>query len=116
MKKLILACLLLFPTQAIAENVCATAYFSKPLSIMASGERINQSHYKNTIALSWDIGRKYKFGDLFQLTTKDGTFLVRYSDRMPAYHRNKVDFLMSSNKECKKWGKQKGNLQLIRRK
>lgn len=82
---------------------------------MANGERIHSGHFKNVVALSPDLAQKFKFGDVFQLKMKDLVYIVEYRDRMPSMHRKKIDLLLGSGKECRSFGKRKGELILLRR-
>lgn len=117
MKKTILACLMLFPLTVSAEMVTVTAYTSlKRACVMASGEKIKQDHFMNVIALSPDLAKRFKFGDVFKLKVKGSVYVVEYKDNMPDYHRNKIDFLLPSQKDCMEFGRQKGELTLIKRK
>jgi hypothetical protein len=110
MKRLMLVCLLLFPTQAIAENVTVTAYYYRPTATMASGEKIKKEHYGKVIALSSDLAKGKKFGEEFQLKINNIIYHVTYLDRMPNWHKRKIDFLLPSNQECKRFGVKKGEL------
>jgi hypothetical protein len=115
MKKLILTCILLIPTIVGAENVTVTGYHSKPNCVMASTKKITTGHYGNVIALSPDLARRFRFGEKFQLKINGEVYIVEYWDRMPHPQIKSVDLLLPSSKSCKRLGRSKGELTLIKR-
>ncbi len=104
---------------AIALQVKVTAYTndqrctdSTP-NVTASGLQIKKNHYWGIIALSKDLARGHKFGDLFELKIGDKTYVVEYQDRMSARMRKTVDLLLPSIKDALRFGVKNGELKPI---
>lgn len=99
-----------------AHKVTVTAYTNSPKcadgnpNITASLLRIKQHHYWKVVALSPDLARGYKFGDKFELRVKGKKYMVEFQDVMPRKHKNKIDFLLPSEKKCMEFGRNKGIL------
>jgi 3D (Asp-Asp-Asp) domain-containing protein len=79
-------------------------------NITASLLRIKPQHYWKVIALSRDLARGYEFGDKFELWVNGKKYLVEYQDVMPRKHKNKIDFLLPSERKCREFGLNKGIL------
>jgi 3D (Asp-Asp-Asp) domain-containing protein len=99
-----------------AHKVTVTAYTnslkcadSNP-NVTASLLRIKPKHYWKVIALSRDLAQGYEFGDRFELWVKGKKYLVEYQDVMPLKHKNKIDFLLPSERKCLEFGRNKGIL------
>jgi len=83
--------------------------------VAASGHHICSADYGRVIALSHDLAKKFKFGDLFVLKLHGKSLIVEYLDRVPRKGRKKkVDFLLQSMEECFQFGIQEGELTLIK--
>ncbi|GLI34204.1 hypothetical protein [Desulforhabdus amnigena] len=76
----------------------------------ASSLRIKPEHYRKLVALSPDLAKNYDFGDKFYLVVKGKSHLVEFQDIMPKKHKNKIDFLLPSKRECMKFGVTQGVL------
>jgi 3D (Asp-Asp-Asp) domain-containing protein len=96
------------PKKRRYESVTATAYFSGNKT--ASGLKLGRKHSKRLIALSRDLARGYKFGQIFSLDTREETFEVVFHDIMPSHWKRRVDLYITSSSECKRWGSKKVKL------
>jgi 3D (Asp-Asp-Asp) domain-containing protein len=79
-------------------------------NVTAAAVRIKPSHYQKLIALSRDIAMSYNFGDRFQLWVNKKLYRVTFLDSMSKKHTNKVDLLLPSLQDCRKFGKKTGVL------
>lgn len=79
-------------------------------NIMASGLKINSSHYYRVIALSDDLAKGHRFGDRFELRIGDEVYVVVYEDRMAKRHRRTVDLFLPSLWLARKFGARHGEL------
>jgi 3D (Asp-Asp-Asp) domain-containing protein len=79
-------------------------------NVTASAVRIKPSHYRKLVALSHDIARGYNFGDRFQLWVNKKLYQVTFLDSMSKKHTNKVDLLLPTLQDCRKFGKKSGVL------
>ncbi len=99
-----------------AHQVTVTAYTNSPCctndkpNLTASSLEITPEHYKKIVALSPDLARNYEFGDQFYLHVRGRSYLVEYQDKTSRRHKNRIDFLLPSKKECKKFGITRGTL------
>ena len=84
--------------------------------ITASGHHIIPADHYRLVAFSPDLAKQFKFGDRFRLEVGGKVLIVEYQDRMPGQRRKKIDFLLPTVGSCKKFGVQKGKLELIKRK
>ncbi len=110
------------PSPAIQKNnsdlrVRVSAYAAVPKCtkrknphITASGYKIKSRDHYRLIALSPDLARNFKFGDLFRLEVGGKSYLVSYRDKMPDRHKKAIDFLLPTVKKCKQFGVVTGKL------
>ncbi len=97
-------------------RVTVTAYTARPKclqnkpSLTASSIEITPDHYKRIIALSPDLARNYQFGDQFHLHVKGKSYQVEYQDKMSGKHKNRIDILLPTRKDCLTFGITQGVL------
>lgn len=99
-----------------AHRVTVTAYTNTSRSRScisgrtASSLRIRSTHYWKLIALSPDLAKGYRFGDRFILRVNGREYPVEYQDVMAKRHKRKIDFLLPSVKQCRRFGVKGGVL------
>ncbi len=123
LKRLALAVCVLpvaLPVQAYGLQVRVTAYAANPHCtkrihpyITASEHRLRPRDCYRLIALSSDLAKRYRFGDLFRLKINRKVYTVRYQDKMPGSKHGRVDFLLPSLAKCKRFGIKRATLTLI---
>ncbi len=120
------ACVILFalPVQTYGFQVRVSAYTNDPRctkrihpNTTASEHRITRKDYFHLIALSPQLARHYRYGDVFILKIGRDRYWVRYEDRMSSkiQGRSDIDFLLPTMKKCFKFGIHRGDLILIHR-
>jgi 3D (Asp-Asp-Asp) domain-containing protein len=102
-------------------EVTVTAYTNIPEctkkgdpNTTASMLKIERLHYRRLVAFSRDLASRFKFGQRFYLVVGGKVFDVEFQDIMNKKHRNKIDLLLGSKRECLEFGVKKGTLVPIR--
>lgn len=104
------------PDNSDLHRVTVSAYTNSPRCTdatpgrTASSLRIRPEHYRKVVALSPDLARNYEFGDRFYLVVNGKSHLVEFQDLMPKKHKNKIDFLLPSRRDCMRFGVTQGVL------
>jgi hypothetical protein len=79
----------------------------------ANNEKVKKSHYYTTVALSYDLARKFYYGKNFILIFEDGSEKkVVFRDKMPRRFKKtlRIDWLMPTVRHCRKFGIKKAVL------